>query len=97
MQAQKLVAQRWLPHLKALDLSQNLITEEGIAALARNMNPELLELSLASIIALDAEALAQSLPKHLQKLDLSGNQISNREIEILAPHFPASLLDLQLA
>ena len=90
------VAQRWLPHLKALDLSQNLITEEGIAALARNMNPELLELSLASVIALDAEALAQSLPKHLQKLDLSGNQISNREIEILAPHLPASLLDLQL-
>ena len=29
------IAQRWLPHLKTLDLSQNLITEEGIAALAR--------------------------------------------------------------
>ena len=90
------VAQRWLPHLKALELSQNLITEEGIAALARNMNPELLELSLASVIALDAEALAKSLPKHLQKLELGGNQISNHEIGILAPHLPASLLDLQL-
>ena len=67
------VAQRWLPYLKTIDLSlQNLITQEGIAALARNMNPELLELSLASVIELDAEALAQSLPKHLQKLDLQG-------------------------
>ena len=90
------IARRWLPHLKALDLSQNLITEEGIAALARNMNPELLELSLGSIIALDAQALAKSLPKHLQKLDLSGNQISNREMEILAPSLPASLLELLL-
>ena len=80
MQAQKLVAQRWLPYLKTLDLSENLITEGGIAALAGNMNPELLELSLASVIALDAEALAPSLPKHLQKLNLGGNQISNREI-----------------
>ena len=42
----EIIAHRWLPHLKALDLSQNLITEEGIVALARNMNPELLELSL---------------------------------------------------
>ena len=92
----EIIAQKWLPHLKTLNLSENFITEEGIAALARNMNPELLELSLASIIALDAQALAQSLPNHLQKLDLSGNQISNREMEILAPHFPASLLDLSL-
>ena len=92
----EMIAQRWLPHLKALNLSETLITEEGIAALARNMNPELLELSLGSVIALDVQALAQSLPKHLQKLDLSGNQISNREIEVIAPHIPASLLDLRL-
>ena len=93
----EIVAKRWLTHLKTLNLSENFITEEGISALARNMNPELLELSLASIIALDVQALAQSLPHHLQKLDLSGNQISNREMEILAPHFPASLLDLFLS
>lgn len=96
--AEKL-AERIIPNLIGLDLSDNPIAEHGVQEVSKALPSKLRILKLSSLLSLDLEALVPHIPKGLEVLDLSGNMLSDSDLRLLAPSLPDSLraLDLSLS
>lgn len=92
----QILAERFLPSLKGLNIAQNPIGETGITAIIEKLPRQLRNLNLGSLAVLDVSFLAKHLPSGLRNLNLSGNQITNREIEVLAKNLPPYLYELDL-
>lgn len=93
----EIVARRWLPKLKSLNLSFNPVSEPGVKAIAENLPEGLERLELASLYSLDAKVLAERLPKSLKILNLSSNQLTDRDLAALGPQLPRGLYHLSLS
>ena len=97
------------PSLESLDLTGNVIGDEGVAALAQGMPPELKVLRLGSkdggwltqlgcsFSAAGMACLAAGLPVTLEELDLCANHIGDEGVVALAARLPAGLRSLLLS
>ncbi|XP_057699962.1 uncharacterized protein LOC130920622 isoform X2 [Corythoichthys intestinalis] len=95
-------------HLKHLELSSNILLDEGVEILSKGLvSPNcilyFLKLSGCSITQRGCISLAEALkvtPSHLQELDLSRNDLSGEGVEILSkglasPHCILKVLNLE--
>lgn len=92
----KIIAEKWLPRLNALNLSENPISELGLQDLSKHLSPRLKVLNLAGVLSIDSNDLLQNIPKELLELNLSGNLLTDHQMEVLGPKLPSGLASLDL-
>lgn len=95
-QGAQCLAEKALSHLVALNLGENPIGDEGLAALSAKLPKGLRSISLAAIAAQEFSKLMNGLPQEFTSLNLDHNPLSQEEFVALANRLPASLKSLSL-
>lgn len=90
------ISHNWAAWLKEVNLSQNFISSGALISFLK-VSPQLEALDLSDLPEVNAQLLANDLPKNLLTLSIENNGLSDTDLESLVPKLPRKLAKLNLS